>query len=222
MTRVQLKSVDANPVRSREREALGKAITNRNEALARLSAVRQAIEQAANNARTARHELERAEAAVGEAKTQAAKHAISTALGKEGTPQASIKQARAAVQAAQDDMDSAISAEAELAKELKAAESRLVTARVVFDNAFRAVLAAEPAIDRLLDQRRALNAKLLDVEVALYAAFKAGALPQWPLPVENDEPDAQYFDANTIAEHAPEWAAALQALRKDADTPLPE
>lgn len=163
-----------------------------------------------------RENVEQASKAVETAKADAVQYAADHALGKVGTAPQSIKEARAALQDAQDQaevaellMSSLETRARELREEVGYAKNHLIMVRknVVGNSAeVRSIFAQFKATQRELAGQRKLLAFLAEYGMAP---------TNWD--VIHDPDDAE--DTSALVA---EWQAAIDALKLDADAPLPK
>jgi hypothetical protein len=130
------------PPRSAERQALAEMIERERAAAARQTTTAAALENAERAVWAANAAFEAAEAAVTEAKEAATQHVLAVAAGDEGTPPRTIRQARDALQDAEDARDTARAVRDELRKR-HAEGYNLDTYRWQVREAAARVLAAE-------------------------------------------------------------------------------
>jgi chromosome segregation ATPase len=202
---------NAPPPRSPEREALAAAITRHAEAEQRLAATKRAMESSASAILQARTNLKKAAGAVEQAKTDAASYLTAQMLGSAGDAPLTIKQARAALQDAEHELADVQASRAALERAHADAEGSLAVASVSLEGAQREVVRTDPATQRLIadfdtahrcyvDLKRALE--FVDRVYGLSARFGEPALSELP--------------------GATPWKLATEALRRDADAPLPQ
>lgn len=211
MARPQLKAVGDAKSRSPERESLGKAIEAYEAVARQLTATQQAIVTATNDARDARGQVEASEAAIETAKHQAATFRTEQALGTAGAPPVSIKDARAAARAAEDELEAATTALAGLETQHKTLEGKRQFAEMILNQRLQSVLQSETGqffkeYAQLQDQLAQRRSVLLYIqsELGVPAEFKSwDCIRDWP----EEKVDA--------------WPEAIDALAKNADAPLP-
>lgn len=125
-----------------ERQDLAAAIDAWREANRTLTAINTAITTADDVWYAARATRTRAEAAVETAKQEAAEHLTASALGNAGTPPTSVRAARAALVAADDDVDAAKAALDALRARQTEAEMQAAFKNSLREDAARAVIRA--------------------------------------------------------------------------------
>jgi hypothetical protein len=231
------------PARSAEREKLASAIAEAQETQRAADGVRHAIARAADMVSKARTRLEAAQAAVASAKEQQAYRLAAAAAS--GTPAAlasTMKQARADEVDAQDEIDAAEAALAQLKAQLAGAEEASQLAahrRIAAVDAVMRVVAAnffadtEQVVEELLARRAVL--RFLREPDPLHQPLN------FYVARERDEPFAEMRNQiqrhllNSVGrlrddgngedwrghEKLKPWSSAREALFSDADTPLP-
>jgi hypothetical protein len=137
-----------SPVRSPEREALAQEIARRDSILSETKALSAGVAYARDEIRRARQMVTTCEDNLEQAKADTAKHMVSRALGASAPGHRTSAQTRLALQAAQDELDSAIEAEATLAGRLREWEQRLAITGV--HNRVQAVIQTDPATVKFL------------------------------------------------------------------------
>jgi chromosome segregation ATPase len=202
------------PARSAVREALAAAIERHERAKRELAATEEALDTCRGTARDAESALERAAAAIEEAKANAARHLTDTALGRAGEAPVSIRQARANYQNAQDDYDSAIAAKGALAAKLKEAESELYWAQTKLNEGVAAAVKTDPAIRKLVVDGMAAHQELANHFAASAWLSSKGLIPD-DLKDWHKRPPAINPDTSALE-------AFVNALAGDADASLPE
>jgi hypothetical protein len=235
---LQLRKATAAPPPSRlspERTALAEAITAYHE----VEAVHAAVQRAADydgpaaTAEHAAHEaLERAQAALGQARQDAASHLVNASLGTASAPALTVREARAAVQAAEDDVEAAVAARATIRGRLEPAAKAVESAQWRVDRCALAVVRAETDVASLLSELDALHRQVADKGRMLEWLIGHGGIPNhgpeatpgiieistrfwsipgsWVIAARNEQ------SPSTMA-----WIAALDALKQDATTSLP-
>jgi hypothetical protein len=226
--------VTPTPYSSPERAALAHAIAAAADAGARRVALERAAQAANSDALKAIQTVEAAEAALGEAQGNTAKHAVDKALGNAGAAPLTVREARAAVIEAQDHLEECRATRAALKAELYASANRWSALSV--EDAAKAVLRAE------MQQRAiALAAEVAQLQKDLVSK---GSTLQW-LSNKGVLPNADEATIrNTVARlerPAAEWAigtvryatsvweptgrlkweAAFERLKTDANAALP-
>lgn len=154
----------AVPPGSAERAALADLVTAKREADARRVALQQAHEAAQGAVQARRDAVERAEAAIATAKAEAANYLVAQRLGTAGEAPTTIKEARAHLVDAQDDLAAAMAAADTLAAQLEeTASNAVLTLRT--KEAAEAVVRAEAA-----EHARAVAAEVARLERELIRA----------------------------------------------------
>ena len=201
--------------RSPEREALASAIVKRNAAAARVQAIKAAQETADRNVLGARRAVEVAEQNIQSAKAAAARHLTDVAMGRDAAAPMSIRQARSALQDANDELEAAEAARAALGKEtveVRAAHASLDALNVHVQDVARAVVAADPLPRTMADRREKLWREVAELSAAL-DILGASVLGR---PVSNCPP--AFHDLKS----PDQWRGAMKALETNPDAPLPD
>jgi predicted nucleic acid-binding Zn-ribbon protein len=206
----------ATPPRTPERATLAAAIARHDAARRRLAAVDEAIRNAGTAVFAAREHAEKAEAAITAAKEANADYLTRQALGEAGSPPQSIKAARAIAVEANDALDVARQTEAALAAQREPAKDELHWAEQNLTAEHRGAVKADDAVARLLRDYADARRRFEELVAVVGLLAKRGMLPPgaerpWNLYVN--------FDAPLPADSP--WHAALDALARDADAPLP-
>jgi chromosome segregation ATPase len=193
--------------RSAARTALAEVILKRKAAADRVAAVSAAIHSAMQNRIKARAELEAASAAIDEARQAETDRAISAALNEKPASKLTLKDARARLDAAQDELDALVAAGNALDQELPQAEAALSSAVHKVSRLAKEVITAE-AKDRLVVDFVTAHRTYLQASAALtFIDCMNVALGR------HDYPD--------LLDGAQPWRDTLARLENDADTPLP-
>ncbi|SHM07024.1 hypothetical protein SAMN05444159_7591 [Bradyrhizobium lablabi] len=211
------------PPRSPERVALAAAIERHTAAVREHDATTRALDEAkariyhdGNQAEA----VEKAKAAVENAKANAAKHMTESLLGKAGEAPVSIQEARRALQDAEDELEALKAVEATLQTRLTACTSELDWAKRHLRDRVRDVVSSEPGIRNLLTKFEAAKKDLEQRHLDLRWFSRQFMIPDefknWDLEGIRHEPQP-----NALSELTAPWAAALEQLAVDADTPLP-
>jgi hypothetical protein len=229
------RSSEPTPFPSAQRAELAHAIARAADAGARPVALEQAAATANSALLAAIGAVEAAEEALEEAKGNTAKHAVDRVLGTAGPPPLTVGQARAAVIQAQDHLDECRDTRAALKAELDKGDNGLSSLRLT--DAARAVIRVE-----MRDRAIALAAEVTRLQRDLVAKgsalqWLAGVLPRADLgqddPVrraaDRMESSPSAWTIGTIRGDASfaiptggnAWAAAYEALLRDANTVLP-
>jgi hypothetical protein len=197
-------------VRSSERQTLAAAILRRNAASDRLARIRAAIDDASYFETS--HAVDRAEQALAEAQQNEPARIVAATLGDPAPEGPSVEQARKRLADAQAVQDRASRTRDAFREQERDAERELSYAQTAVRNAMDAVIATDPAIDRLIasyrEKRRALEALRLTIEaLAKYFAYDRRGWSS--VEVRDLQPDLA-------------WVSAVTALTTDADAELPE
>jgi hypothetical protein len=210
-----LKLADAAPIeRSAARIVLAAAIERHAEATRELAA-NEAAQLKAEAARgEAADAVERAQLALEEAKSAAAKHLTRTIMGTAGDAPQSIKDARAALTDATDSLEVAGEAFDALVKERPSVAQEVSFAQFGLRDKLRDLVRSDLAVKELVERYTELHRRAVDVRRALELLDRNSMIPDefrgWN--VEREWPDLQA---------AASWRAAISALESDADAPLP-
>jgi hypothetical protein len=212
MSKPAMRLVDAtSPPRTPEREQLAAAQQRHAEAVDRLAAVQAARERTERARIAAKDAINAATAAVEQSKIDAALVLTGGAPGA-----LTVKEARAALTDCEDALEAAISAGSVLTGSTEEAERELANAERGVDSAVEGVVKASAEIRALVARLKPAYIELTDVRNALRAM--QSRLPDdlkiWGVV---DVPSIKLDELKL----APTWRAALAALVKDADAPLP-
>jgi hypothetical protein len=230
------KKSPTKPAASPARAALAEAIARRDEVAAEIAALRNSVEATTEIVQRTRTARDEAEAALQRAKQDAADHIVAQARGDAGPAPVSVREARAAFEAAGDEVESAEAALAELKRQLDARQqfADLPERRVA--EAAAAVLRESPEVAQLLSEVEALQAKLAERGSALAWLAKQGALSLANVDMPGsvsvlspanlaltrlDSPATTWRGLPGIAEGPLPWQAAFAALSRDANAPIP-
>ena len=202
--------------RSPERQALAAAIEASAQLSVEIEAIEGAHEGATQSVYAARHAVEDAEKAIEDAKTNAADFLTKKLLGTAGAAPLTIKQARAALQDAEDELVAAQAAREALRQKLSAMEKRPSFAESKIKECALAVIAAEAPIADFVARYERANCEFTDAarilqwfEVKNLAERKPEYRPGDPEPKQLDVPGAS------------PWQTAFEALQLDPDVRLP-
>jgi hypothetical protein len=210
-----LKLADTAPTaRSPARIALGAAIERHAEATRELAANEQAQLKAEGAKGEAADAVERAQRALEEAKSNAARHLTRTIMGDAGAPPVSIRDASAALTDATDALEVAGEAFDALVKERPSVAQEVSFAQFGLRGKLRDVVRSDLAVKELVERYTELHRRAVDVRRAVEWLDRNSMTPDefkgWH--VEREWPDLQV---------AASWRAAIAALESDADAPLP-
>jgi predicted nucleic acid-binding Zn-ribbon protein len=231
MSATQLKSVP--PRRTEARETLDEAIERHAAAQRQLTRLKTALdraEAALYGEGGAMHAAERAEAALKEAKANESHHLAAVALGDATEDANPTKAAERAVAEAQSRLDTTSRTKGALKEQLKAAESELPYVKDALDKAVRAVFKSEAAaiVDTTLREAAALQEQLGAKRIVL-RFFERSCFSsherELAKPIEDFLAAPTYpWEFNRKRDEHPAlepWRAAHEALRQNADAPLP-
>lgn len=205
--------------RSPERQALAAAIERHNAAKQRLEAIERARREITQKIVEARRVLDQATSAIETAQSNCAQHLTNAALGYvEPAPQ-SMKQARAALQDAQDELDALHAARSKLESDIPAAQTAKWTSELGLETRIRDVVKSDPAIESFVERYRE--------ERRIH-----GRMPQGPKHELLEFFDRkrmlphrfslQKIDAEACDNEMQVWQDAIKALEEDPDAPLPD
>jgi hypothetical protein len=216
MSRSNLKlAVAPLSARSPARADLAAAIEKRDAVTARLQKVREAQETLYSQVLRAMVSADAAEAAVAEAREKAPQYVAARLLGEAHDDGAlSVKDAREALQLAQDELETLRSAREPLGKELAECEQDVRHADWKLRERIGDAVAADNATLALLNRFAAAAREFLGCRKALEMLSSREALPEgtrWLQHAYEDVGDAIFN----------EWQIALAALETNADAPLP-
>jgi hypothetical protein len=203
-----------------ERAALRSAVADAQEARAAVVKAQNAIERAEQLVAENQTKLASATKAVADAQSEDATRLASVlAAGGTSLTARAARQARTDEAEAVDDVEAARSALASLREALVETERDAAAAGRAVDDALRGLM--EPIVRALIAEARAHRDSFLRAQVAMTVV--AGLRDAWdPLRKEASfvglasDADGRVMDASRQ-----KWEAALKALRKNADAPLP-
>jgi chromosome segregation ATPase len=208
-----MRLVDAtSPPRSPEREQLAEAIARHADAARQIARIRAAQERAADTVYEAKDRIAMAISALDEAKATEGSFLAAIALGESAASASPVKDCAAAVEQANDQLDTARRTRDALETEMKAVESEMLFASMAVDKCVGDVVRDAPAIRALAGQYAAAQRRAVDLQRAMETvqSFLPDDLQFW----HGSIPAAELI--SVVA-----WKAALQTLRTDADAPLP-
>jgi hypothetical protein len=205
------------PLESEERLALAAAIERRNLVQRELDATVKALDelQESRFAGGARKAVEAAREAVEAAKTNAAAFVTATILGTAAEPPMSVKEARAALQEAEDNLETQRTVEAGLKAKKEAEEQALYFAKSRVKDKIQSVVGADPSLRKLLtefEEMKRMVAQRTELFNALWAYI--------PHAHRNWSATRQYGSAE-LQDETPPWRAALAELEHDSSASLP-
>jgi predicted RNase H-like nuclease (RuvC/YqgF family) len=233
MGKPNLKLADETPPRTPERDALAEAIERYNAITPHRDRLKEALKRTEDELYGGAHRgVETAETALAEAKANEAAYLASTALGEADESANPVKLAELAFEAANAQLDRVRKTREALKQQIEVAESEAVYAAAKLEKAVRAVFRAEASgiIDATLGKAAALQAELQETRLRLWF-LKSACFESWP-PSEETRPIRDYLAApifplelnDKIVDTHPSlalWRKAGEALRHDADAPLP-
>ena len=214
MSKPAMRLVDAavSPPRTPERAELAAAQERHADAVRQLAANESAQQTTTEAIYAARDTVKAATAAIEEAKANAATHLTAVAMGNAGPAPTSVKAARVALQDAEDALEAALAARAELEQQHKDAEHEIEYAGMALGNAVANVVRDAPELRKLAADHAAADRHYHDLHFAMEAvqSFLPDDLKYW-------HGTGRWPDLAAAAT----WKAALQELRENADVPLP-
>jgi hypothetical protein len=200
---------------SEERQALAVAIDRRNLVQRELDATNKALAEMQDKRRDARRAVETAKSAVEDAKAAAATFLTATINGTAGDAPMSVKNARAALLEAEDNLEAQNSVETSLNAMKPALEDSLSLAKMSMKDKIAAVVGADPSLRKLLVEFEEMK-RLIAQRTQLFN-FLWSAIPHehrfW-------NATRQYGSAELQDESGP-WRAALAELENNSDATLP-
>jgi hypothetical protein len=219
------------PERTPARAELAAAQKRHADAVRQLAANKTAQELTEQTRRDARDAIETATAAVEQAKVNAGQHLTAVAMGNAGPAPTSVKAARAALADVEDALEAAQAAGVALVEQEKDAEHELEYARTALDDRLRDVVRSEAPVGKLLAEAKVAQADLIAKRVRLRFLFNADLVAEDvvaemrkfllfenTLPVGRGQLEHGNFDKHPAADS---YKRAIEALRTDADAPLP-
>jgi hypothetical protein len=211
VTKPSLKVVDAS---SPERAELAAAIATHS-ALSEQLAGAVAADDWQKRAEL-RQKVEQASKAVDTAKADAVQHLTDQALGKTGVAPQSIKEARAALQDAEDQLEVAEMLGSSLQTRARELRQEVLYAKHRLDEARMKVVGNSAEVGSLFAQFKATQRKLAGQRKLLKLLDQHGMAPEHLDVLHN--PD----DADDTTAALAEWQAAIDTLARDAGAPLPK
>jgi hypothetical protein len=191
---------------SDERAALAAAIDRRNILQRELDATNKALAEVSGKRTDARRAVEAAKQAVEDAKANAVAFLTATISGTAGAAPTSIKDARAALQEAEDAFETQHMLEESLNAKLPALDESLHFAKSRVRDKINAVVAADPSLRKLLTQYE--EAKRLMVQRAQLFHFLWAAIPHdhrhWQ--------SSRDYRLDEMQDETPPWRAAIAEL----------
>jgi chromosome segregation ATPase len=212
MGKPNLRLATEPPERTPERQSLALAIARHDATAKRLAAITAAHERASGAVYDLKDGVDKAIAALDEAKAGEGSYLAAIALGEADATLSSVKTAAANVEQANDQLGTVCRTRDALEAEMKAVESELMWAKSKLDDAVRDVVRADPAIRKLAGDHAAADRHYNDLHRAMET-------------VQNFLPDDLKFWHGTgrwpDLAAAATWSAAITALASDADAALP-
>jgi hypothetical protein len=198
------------------RQSLCEAIARAASAREERDAIKEAIERAHSLSMASRRALEAATKAVAVAKASDVE-ALADALihGTNTTPVQTINRAREEMAAAGDALEASRAAVTRLESDLKDAEAEAKRADKAVGIAVAAVVA--PIAEQMTKEASTVRARYLELMFALGAMVDAGLGGKY---LQFEITDAEYRQLSTSVGRR--WKTALDALRENADSELPD
>jgi hypothetical protein len=214
MSRPNLKIAGDPPLRSPEREQLAEAIARHDAARERLAAIKTAQERAFDNVLNLKDAAAEATTALEQAKADEPRQLVESFIGGTTAEVASpVRAAAAAVEEANARLAAARQMREALSGEEKAAERELQWAEIKLGDAVREAVKADPATARLVAAFNEAERNYKELQQSL-GIIGTDRLPE----------AAKFWNCVHRSEELPnakQWRAALEALRTDANAPLP-
>ena len=196
--------------RSAERQALADAIENHRAAVRDVEQLASAIEATEAKIKTARRVAEEEREAASSATAAMGQFALATAIGSAGPPPATVAEARAAAEQANDDFASLAQTLAWLEEQIVQRQSSVrLRAATVYERAAD-VVRSDPGVRAMIARFPALHVEFVEARNALQYLRARHLLP-----------DGSAFTANEPNVPDEAWRAALLALERNADFALP-
>jgi hypothetical protein len=197
------------------RIALRTAVQKHADLTQRIAELTKAVPKAESAVFAARTGVEQASAALEDVKREASSHHAAAALGTASGAAPSITKTRRALEAAQDELEAAKAASADLQKQHAATKQSVGIAEMQRNDALAAVIRSDPATQKLIKTFEQAQRQLADLR-------RAVELVAWHFPYAT----RLSLLSDRIDDAAPsgkrrEWEAALAALQEDADATLP-
>jgi hypothetical protein len=204
----------SDPIGGRQslKEQIARAASAREER----DAIKEAIERAHGLSMASRRKLEAATRAINDAKREDAEQLADSLIhGASTAPVQTINRAREEMVAAGDALEASRAAVARLESDLRDAEAAAMRADKAVGIAVAAVVA--PIAEQMREEARAVRGRYLELMFALGAMVDAGVGGKY---LQFEITDAEYRQLSTSVGRT--WKTALDALRENADAPLPE
>jgi hypothetical protein len=208
----------APAIRSEERLALATAIGTRNNLQRELDATIKALAdlQTKRLGGAAAKAVEMAKAAVETAKANAAEFASAAILGTVGEPPMSVKDARAALQEAEDNLETQLAVEASLKAKKENEQTALGFAKSTIKRKIEAVVSADPSFRSLFAEYEEMR-RLVAQRAKLFS-FLFSMIP----PELQGWQSSPLYRSGDLQDETPPWRAALAELEHNSDASLPE
>lgn len=203
--------------RSEERAALAAAILRRDYLLQEVAVTKRALEELRERRRAndPQRPVELARAAVETAKENAAAYLVASIRGEVRDPPLSVKDAGAALQAAEDELETQSTVLSSLEAKLAADNESLKYAHDTVKRRIEKVIAAEPSFEALFVQYESLQRQMAEQGHLLSFLFSCTPhhLQGWQ--------NTMTHRSGGLQDKTGPWRAALAALEDDPDAPLP-
>jgi hypothetical protein len=196
------------------RAALRVAVQKHADLTHRLAELTKAVPKAESAVFAARTGVEQATAALEDAKREASSHHAAAAMGTASGAAPSITKARRVLEAAQDELEAAKAASADLQKQHAATKQSVGIAEMQRNDALAAVIRSDPATDKLIKAFEQARLQLSDLRQAV-------ELVAWHFPQAMRLSLLSERIDNVASAERREWENAISALEKDPDLALP-
>jgi phage host-nuclease inhibitor protein Gam len=200
-----------------ERQALATAIATRNHIQRELDATTKALSelQAKRHTGAATKAVEAAKAGVETAKANAAAFLTANLQWTAGEPPLSVKDARAALQEAEDNLETQLAVEADLKAKKENEKTALDFAKSTVKAKIEAVVRADPSFRKLFaefEEMRRLVAQRAQLFSFLFSMIPRELQGWQTIPLYRPE---------DLQDETPPWRAAIAELESNSDAPLP-
>jgi chromosome segregation ATPase len=208
-----MKLVGEPPPRTPEREALAEAIARRDAATKQLARVQAALDRASDAVYDSKDGVDKAIAALDEAKADEGRHLTAVALGEADAALSPVKTAAAVVEQANEQLATARAMRTALEAEIKTAENDLMWTKNKIDDAVSAAVKTDPAVRQLVADFEAASKTYAELRQAMNVVRRE-RMPDTP---------GSWDSVRNWSElpAATAWKVAIDALASDADALLP-
>lgn len=214
MSKPAMRLVDAtSPPRTPERESLAEAIARHGAATKQLVRIAAAHERASETVFDSNDSVDRATAALDEAKVGEGSYLTAVALGEADAAASPVKTAAANVEQANEQLATARRTRDALEAEIKTAENNLMWAKNKINDVVGAAVKTDPATAQLVAEFNAAELQYFSLKQQM-GIVRTDRMP--------DEAKFWYCEHNwPESPGVAKWRAALAALASDADALLP-